>query len=160
MRRGVSLSMAMYLLDTNHASRMMEGGDSALMERMRQVDVETLVLCPIVCGELAFMVERSSRRDENAANLTKLVGLLASLDITAGVAIEYGFLKAALLAKYGPGDKRKKATVALREIGVSDNDLWLASVARHYGLTIISRDRDFDRIAEVTDLPRESWLRA
>ena len=152
--------MAMYLLDTNHASRIMDGRDLALTERLRKVDVESLVLCPIVSGELTFMVEQSAQRYENAANLARLLGLFASFDITAGVASEYGALKAALIAKFGPRDKHKKAAVALRDIGVSDNDLWLASVARHFGLTIISRDGGFDRIAEVVDLPRESWLSA
>jgi len=154
------LSTAKYLLDTNHASRIMDGRDPVLTERLRKVDVETLVVCPIVSGELVFMVEQSARRDVNAASLARLLGLLASFDITAGVASEYGVLKAALIAKFGPRDRRRRAAWALRDIGVSDNDLWLASVARHFELTIVSSDGDFDRIAEVADLERESWLSA
>jgi tRNA(fMet)-specific endonuclease VapC len=150
----------MYLLDTNHASRIMDDGDPALRSRMASLDPDLLTLCPIVSGELTFMVERSSQREHNRSRLDDLLGLLGMREITHDVAREYGQLKSAIVARFGPKDARRKADIVLRDIGVSDNDLWIAAVARHYDLILVSQDSDFERIAEVTSLTRESWLSA
>lgn len=148
----------MYLLDTNHASRIMDGRDASLVARIESVDPELLSICPIVSGELTFMVERSEKREENKRQLHKLVAILGMYDISDEVAKEYGRMKSALIDRFGPRDRRQKAATALRDIGVSDNDLWIAAVACRHGLVLVSRDGDFDRIAEVASLNRESWL--
>jgi len=90
--------------------------------------------------------------------MDSLIRVLRMLDLTEPVAREYGRLKRALVARFGPKAARPKAAGTLRDLGVSDNDLWIAAVARHYGATLVTQDRDFARIAEITDLRRESWL--
>ncbi len=148
----------MYLLDTNHASRIMDGKDAALVGHIQAVNTSDLCLCPIVAGELVFMVEKSTRRNENQKQMDALIGLLHMLDVTEPVAREYGRLKMALVARFGPRARRGRAETTLRDVGVSDNDLWIAAVARHYGATLVSRDGDFQRIGDVVELRRESWL--
>ena len=106
------------------------------------------------------MAQNSKQYDSNISKVIRLLSIVEMHDITDGVAREYGRLKAALVAKFAPREVRSKATKTLRNIGVSDNDLWIAAVVRHYDLVLLTQDGDFDRIGEVTDLEVDCWLSA
>jgi tRNA(fMet)-specific endonuclease VapC len=67
-------------------------------------------------------------------------------------------LKAAVLRHFGPQHRAAKAKSTIADIGISENDLWIAAVVKRYDLTLVSGDSDFERIGEVTDLKRESWI--
>lgn len=43
-------------------------------------------------------------------------------------------------------------------VGVSENDLWIAAIAKSRNLVIVSIDSDFARIQDIADLQVESWL--
>ncbi|MGF1571059.1 MAG: PIN domain-containing protein, partial [Nodosilinea sp.] len=63
----------------------------------------------------------------------------------------YGQFKSALIRHYGPKQRQKRRKTRIEEIGISDNDLWIACTALHYSLTVVSRDQDFPRMKQVRD---------
>jgi tRNA(fMet)-specific endonuclease VapC len=79
------------------------------------------------------------------------------LPVDVGVADVYGRLKAAILDHYGPREKARRRRTDIRRLGFTENDLWIAAVARHHGCTIVSADSDFGRIAVVEELAVEDW---
>ena len=145
-----------YLLDTNHCSRVLEN-DPTVVERLATLGDSTIATCTIVQGELIFMVEFSNQRAINLRRVEALLSRITVFPIDGEVADWYGSLKAKLLDRFGPKAKAKRRKVTLANIGVSDNDLWVAAVARRQGCVIVSNDSDFARIAEVTDLVVETW---
>ena len=43
------------------------------------------------------------------------------------------------------------------KLGFSDNDLWIAAIAKRYGLIVVSADHDFQRLKGIAELSVESW---
>lgn len=147
----------MYLLDTNHLSGLLEN-DLNVVARCQLLWADAVSTCAVVRGELIYMAEKSDRRDEN---LTRIRGLLDDLriypvdDITADT---YGALKAKLIQTLGPKEPRKRRQFEFDDLGISDNDLWIAAVAQQWNLVVVSIDSDFQRIHQATGLPVENWL--
>jgi tRNA(fMet)-specific endonuclease VapC len=147
----------MYLLDTNHCSRIIFG-ETNLVRGLQEhigIGVGTSV---IVQGELLYMVQKSSQQE---ANLTFVRAFLKTIDlypINGEVADFYGRLKGEIIQHFGPKDKAKRRNFTVQDLGFSDNDLWIASTALNYSLTVVSGDRDFQRIQQVQALSLESWL--
>ena len=104
------------------------------------------------------MAVRSERR---AANLHKVEHLLQRIrvyPVDDQVAEFYGRLKHVVCEHFGPRDKARRRTVRIEKLGFSENDLWIAAVAQAHGLTVVSTDSDFRRMAQATDLNVDSWL--
>lgn len=146
----------MYLLDTNHCSLLLEAVPLVL-ERVAASD-QPLTTSVIVRGELRHMVAQSEQRAVNAARLDTLLEQLPALPIDDAAADWYGEIKAALIRRFGPKERRKRRHTTVAQIGVSDNDLWPTATAKAHRATVVSADTDFQRIAEVTDLSVVSWL--
>ncbi|MCB0158118.1 MAG: PIN domain-containing protein [Caldilineaceae bacterium] len=149
----------MYLLDTNHCSRLLDD-DPAVVTRLRQLDNALVSTCVIVRGELIFMVEKSDRRAENLQRVGAFLRAVNIYDIDSATADIYGRLKMALVAEFGPKDKTKRRKTRTHQLGVSENDLWIAAVAKRHGLIVVSADSDFLRIQQADTLQLESWLPA
>lgn len=58
---------------------------------------------------------------------------------------------------FGPKEKNKRRKTRLTDLGVSQHDLWIASIAIQHDLIVVTMDSDFQRIKTVHDLPVESW---
>ena len=138
----------MYLLDTNHCSRLIDR-DPGVLQRLRELGDARVATCVVVRGELRFMVERSERRRENAAKVE------APLDDAA--ADLYGQMKARLLLAWGPREKRARRRARLDALGVSDNDLWIAAIAKRHDFVVVSADDGFERMKDIVDLAVERW---
>jgi predicted nucleic acid-binding protein len=54
----------MYLLDTNHCSRLILG-DANLILRLSEIPRDRIYTCAIVAGELINMAEQSQQRTQN-----------------------------------------------------------------------------------------------
>ncbi|MGC9503820.1 type II toxin-antitoxin system VapC family toxin [Baaleninema sp.] len=147
----------MYLLDTNHCSRIIQG-DSAIVDRIFQVGESAVSTCVIVRGELLYMVYKSERKDTNLARVRSFLEDIQIYSIDEATADIYGQLKADIFERFGPKDKRKQRRTRLEHLGISENDLWIAAIALRNRLTIISSDRDFQRIQMVATLSLESWI--
>jgi tRNA(fMet)-specific endonuclease VapC len=94
----------MYLLDTNHCSRIIFG-DEHLCNKIKQIDENLISTNIIVKGELIFMAEKS---DNKVNNLTKVTAFLEDINlffITEKTADIYGELKAELINYFGPKEK-------------------------------------------------------
>lgn len=147
----------MYLLDTNHCSRLIVG-DPAVIHRAAQVGEQNLLTCAIVQGELVYMMEKSQYREANLAVLADFLQDIPIYRIDERTATIYGQLKTKLFNAFAPkaSTKRRKATIA--SLGFSDNDLWIAAVALQHDLILVSSDSDFQRIHPVQPLTLESWM--
>ena len=102
------------------------------------------------------MVEKSTRKTENEKNVNDFLNNIDVLPIDEDTACTYGKMKNSIVQKYGP--KKERAHISMEKLGISDNDLWIASVALKNNLTVVSRDGGFFRIKEAnSDLKYETW---
>jgi tRNA(fMet)-specific endonuclease VapC len=147
----------MYLLDTNHCSRIIFG-DAQVIQRVSQIEGSYLSTCTIVQGELAYMIEKSQRREPNRAVLVDFLEDISIYPIDEQTATIYGQLKAKIFNHFAPKEinKRRKATIT--SLGFGDNDLWIAAVTLQHDLTLVSCDSDFQRMQEAQTFRVESWM--
>lgn len=149
----------MYLLDTNHCSRILQQ-DQVIRAKLKAIAAVRVVTSVIVRGELVFMARNSTMQVENLSTVEQFFSAIEVLPIDKESADIYGQIKAQLFSKFGPKEKAKRRHYKMKDLGISDNDLWLASVAKRHNLTIVSQDDDFRRIKEaVSDLSIEAWLK-
>lgn len=128
-----------FLLDTNAAIGLMKG-HAGIVEHVRQVGYRQLRLCATVEGELWFGVANSSRPDENAECLCRLLDWLPSVPFDGDAPRRYGKLRA-YLAKQG------------KPIG--PYDLQIAAIARAENLVLVTNNTsEFER---VPDIKLEDW---
>ena len=147
----------MYLLDTNHCSRIIFG-DSGVIDRTTQVGENSLFTCTIVQGELFYMVEKSQRRSENLATLEGFLQDLSIYGVDEQTAQIHGQLKSDMFNYFAPTDLSKRRRVSITSLGFGDNDLWIAAIALQYQLTLVSCDSDFQRMQQAKAFPLESWM--
>lgn len=147
----------MYLLDTNHCARIIEG-DSQIIDRFIAHQSSPAATCVIVHGELLFMAHHSQHADRNLARMTAFLNTIEIVSIDGDACDQYGRIKTAAMERWGPRERARRRHFDLRSLGFSDNDLWIAAIAIRHQLIVVSSDRDFERIAEVSSLRFESWL--
>ena len=147
----------MYLLDTNHCSRIILG-DRSVIDRATQVGEQNLFTCTIVQGELVYMIEKSQRRETNSIVLNDFLQDIPIYRIDEQTAQIYGQLKGKIFNHFAPKDPSKRRKATLITLGFGDNDLWIAAVAIQHRLILVSCDSDFQRMQEVQPHPLESWM--
>jgi tRNA(fMet)-specific endonuclease VapC len=117
----------MYLLDTNHCSLIFLKNQTVLdyIQEVGETDIATTI---ITVGELTYMAENSSYKQEN---LTRIEQFIADIriyyvdDLTAKI---YGQIKAGLINKFGPKQKTKRQITKITELGFDENDIWIAAI--------------------------------
>jgi len=133
--------MTDYLLDTNHASRLLAGADpitgrvKALAGGEHHFGISVTVL-----GELYFAAYASQRRAENLQALRAFLDDIILWPFDSLVAEEFGRIMAEQKAKGRP---------------IPPLDVQIAAVARRYHLVLLTADRHF---AFVTGVVIENWL--
>ena len=146
----------MYLLDTNHCSSIIFG-DPHVIAQATKVGVDKLAISSISEGELLYMAENSKQIEENLAIIEEFLGDLPVYDVDSLTSRIYAKLKAQIMNRFAPKEKNKRRKTKITDLGVGENDLWIASIAIQNNLTIVSADSDFKRIGEVWAFPLESW---
>jgi tRNA(fMet)-specific endonuclease VapC len=146
----------MYLLDTNHLSSILKK-DECAYKKLHSSNLN-YCSCVIVKGEMMFMANNSQFKENNLKNINALLSELNILDIGKQTAKIYGEIKALLCDKFGPKEKSKRRNFNFNSTGISDNDLWIASIAKEHDLTILTTDADFEKIKEVTTIRLDSWF--
>jgi predicted nucleic acid-binding protein len=81
--------VALYLLDTNHACRLLDP-DDPLWARLFAKPADRFAVSLATVGELAYMVEKSARRRENWGRLDRLLASLVIPPFTPVEAIRSG----------------------------------------------------------------------
>ncbi|MBD2775019.1 type II toxin-antitoxin system VapC family toxin [Iningainema tapete] len=147
----------MYLLDTNHCSRIIFG-DSNLIRQLQENSSAQVGTSVIVRGELLYMVHKSEQQMANLQPVRAFLQTINLYPINGAVADIYGSIKGKIIENFGPKDKAKRRNFTVQNLGFNDNDIWIASTAVYYSLTVISADNDFARIQQVEAFPLESWL--
>jgi len=124
-------------VDTNRLTDLLRG-DARLAERLGACDEVWVPL--MVLGEIKAGFHGGTQRHRNEALLQRF---LAKATVSV------------LLPGRETAEHYARIFVQLRRAGtpVPDNDLWIAALALEHDLTLITRDRHFERIAQ---LPRES----
>lgn len=124
-------------IDTNRLTDLLRG-DVILAERLGVCDEVWVPL--MVLGEIKAGFQGGTQRHRNEALLQRF---LAKPTVSV------------LLPSRETAEHYARVFVQLKRAGtpVPDNDLWIAALALEHDLTLITRDRHFERIAQ---LPRES----
>ncbi|MEL6325876.1 MAG: type II toxin-antitoxin system VapC family toxin [Cyanobacteria bacterium J06626_23] len=146
-----------YLLDTNHCSRII-AGDRTLLQQLQGHLEDGVSTSAIVRGELRFMVQKSQQRAENLKTVNAFLQNISVYPINGMVADLYGQLKGDILNQLGPKDKAQRRKATIQSLGFSDNDLWIAATVLRSNLTLVSADQDFQRLQSIQPFPLESWL--
>lgn len=129
-----------YLLDTNIVSHLVRNPQGAVAERIKSAGETKVATSIMVAAELRFgAAKRDSKR--LTSQLEAVLGVLAVLPLEGAVDAVYGGLRARIEREGRPMDA---------------NDLLIAAHAISVGFTLVTDNRDFDRIP---DLALENWLR-
>jgi len=124
------------ILDTNAISAWAEQNPSALS----LIEAQPFLCLPvIVLGEFRFGLRGSRRRSVIEPQLDFLEQTVRVLDITRETAAVYAAVRFELRQRGRP---------------IPENDVWIASLARQHGLSVMSQDVHFDA---VPGIQRLSW---
>ncbi len=125
-----------FLLDTNIIIALF-ANDPLVLEKLERA--EEVFVSSITIGELYYGAYSSNRIADNIARIQEFASrntILVSDLITAQY---YGQIKNTLKAKGRP---------------LPENDIWIAAIAQQYQLALVSRDKHF---REIDNLSVETW---
>jgi tRNA(fMet)-specific endonuclease VapC len=125
-----------YLLDTNIVIAIFSNDTSVKdsLEKAEEVFVPVIVL-----GELYYGAQKSSRTKTNIARINELAETGSILTCNTETSRQYGEIKNTLWLKGKP---------------IPENDIWIAAIAKQYGMTLVSRD---DHFKGIDDLVIVTW---
>ena len=149
--------MKIYLLDTNQCSQIINNNPQILYKLTTLNQDDILATSVIVCGELMYMAEKSTRKSENLLIVRSFLENITAISIDRKVFDTYALIKAKIFDKFAPKDKKRRRKYKLENIGFTENDLWIAATGIAYNASIISSDSDFQRILDVVEFQLESW---
>lgn len=163
----------MFLLDTSALSALMDVSHArhtnAIAFKNQNVGQEQrLLVCVISLAEMQFglnMYEMRSPRPSNAdldalrKRIQAAGSLSEPLEVTRHVATEQGRLRSKWAWKVAP---RKAAHGKVKGVPperwsddwpaatlqITENDIWIAAIAITHDLTLVTCDKDFDKLAE------------
>ncbi|HEV2150537.1 MAG TPA: type II toxin-antitoxin system VapC family toxin [Longimicrobiaceae bacterium] len=124
------------LLDTSVIVDLFTDG-SAVQHLLAAAD--EVFVPAIALGELFYGAQRSNRREANLAQVEAFASAAAVLPCDLQTARHYGEIRDALRARGRP---------------LPENDIWIASLARQYALTVATRDSHF---REIDGLALVAW---
>lgn len=147
----------MYLLDTNHCTFLIEG-EPKVVNRFRELGKVTLATSVIVAGELRFMAQNSQQKTANLIKIRAFLNRIHVYSIDEETAEIYGDFKSEIIKRFGVKEKTKRKTIQLQEIGIGENDLWIAATTLRHSLILVTSDSDFQRMRQVREFSVESWI--
>ncbi len=103
------------------------------------------------------MAEKSTRKSENLLIVRSFLENITAISIDRKVFDTYALIKAKIFDKFAPKDKKRRRKYKLKNVGFTENDLWIAATGIAYNASIISSDSDFQRMLDVVKFQLESW---
>ncbi|MES2641751.1 MAG: type II toxin-antitoxin system VapC family toxin [Myxococcota bacterium] len=130
----------MWLLDTNICIYLIKGKPQLLLNRLREVDINTIAVSSITVAELQYGVAKSARPEQNALALAAFLAPLGVEVFDDAAAAVYGPIRAELERAGKP---------------IGSLDMLIAAHALALGRTVVTNNaREFDRVA---GLKVENW---
>ena len=124
------------ILDTNALSAFVDG-DVAVGDILRRQARAAIPV--IVLGEFRYGIAESRHRAAYEAWLDSQLAYFDVLAVTDDTSVAYGALRVVLKRSGRP---------------IPANDAWIAALALQHGLPVLSRDRHFDAVPNLT---RTAW---
>jgi tRNA(fMet)-specific endonuclease VapC len=112
-------------------------GNSSIADKIHQLS--DFYISTIVLGELYVGINRVVNKDKHLKKLQAFLELANIIDIDQSTSVLFGEISAELYKKGKP---------------IPTNDIWIAASIRQYNFTLITRDKHFNAIS---DLSIESW---
>ncbi|EFK11198.1 toxin-antitoxin system, toxin component, PIN family [delta proteobacterium NaphS2] len=152
-----------YLLDTNAVSTLwnLRHPDHTTLTDFLQERSESLVWVSVIAlGEIEYGLKIAPQMDENSQNEVRMrMSEYAFLEVNKHTVESYSDLRSALFKKYSPRSRRGRLKMkwpedlcertTSKELGVQENDIWIAAQAVQYNLILVSND-SMRRIQEVS----------
>jgi tRNA(fMet)-specific endonuclease VapC len=164
-----------YLLDTNAASILWNSRhpDHEILRAFLQEKSQSLVWLSIIAfGEIEYGLKVTPQMDEDSQKeVRKRMSEYVFLEVNKHTVEPYSNLRSALFKKYSPRIKRGRLKIkwpedlrertSAKELGVQENDIWIAAQAVQYNLLLVSGDymRRLQEVATDLDYPLQlaSW---
>lgn len=128
-----------YLLDTNVWIYYLKQIGSPVEARLKNTPAREITVCSVVWAELLYGARKYERRQDRVARVERTLGPFHSLPFDDDAARHYAEIR---------DDLETRGEV------IGPNDLLIAAIARSHGLTLVSNNREFDR---VDGLKVEDW---
>ena len=97
----------MYLLDTNHFSRLILG-NQVIRQAIARVDAPSVAISIITQGEVLYMAYNSERQQQNLALVQSYLANVGIYRLNDEIANLYGQSKADLIRYFGPKERQKR----------------------------------------------------
>jgi tRNA(fMet)-specific endonuclease VapC len=134
--------MAEFMLDTDISSYIMKRSHDTVLRRLQKVPIGAVCISVITKSELLFGVEVSPRRQQDHAALDEYLRHVEVLGFPDEAASHYAQIR---------------ATLKVRGMMISANDLFIAAHARSLGITLVTNNTD--EFGRVQDLKIENWVK-
>jgi len=130
-----------WMLDTNTCIYIMKRRPPQVQGRLRRVAIGEVGISAIVLAELRFGIQKSRRREENAAALADFLHYCLMFDWPQDASGAYAEIRDALEAQGTP---------------IGSNDLLIAAHALHLGCTLVTNN--VEEFTRVDGLLVDNWI--
>jgi tRNA(fMet)-specific endonuclease VapC len=158
-----------YLLDTCIVRYYFDQHPNVMANVALLADDDTISIAAITRGEIEFGQYRTystdpDRRAEYLRFINNEFPRAMTISITEHTGPHYGELKAKLFEKYQPRSKKENHPercidkMTGTELGIDENDLWIAALAIEHNLVLVTDDT-MNKIRSVSDrfLDVQNW---
>lgn len=155
--------MDVYLFDTNAVSPLFDALDPKhkdILSFVKSLGEDIILISCITIGEIEYGLKVYSKIDqERCATVRNELKIFKQvIGIDWHTTIPFSDIRAALFKKFGKKDKRNEVETKWpedlidkttgKELGVQENDIWIASLAVQYNAILVTGDK-MTRIKEV-----------
>lgn len=150
--------MKVYLLDTNIASALWDGGAKDHNKATQFIndataDGSVIYISRIVIAEIEYGCKLHVSADPARRNNVEVAmrAFTSIREIRKETTDPYSTIRAALFSKFGTMDSRGRVTskrpellvdkTTALQLGIQENDLWMAALAVERNMTLVSEDR-------------------
>lgn len=120
-----------YLLDTNIWIFYLKNSSSLVGTRLRNTSASDIAACSVVRAELLHGARKYEKQTERVARVELTLSPFISLPFDDAAARHYATIRDDL---------------ELRGVTIGPNDLMIAAIAVTHELTLVSNNREFDRV--------------